>query len=554
MENQVSTERKMLEHQEITRDNSLITARYKASLTENKMTVLALKRSTFDEHGRHVASFTASELKSIMKHDNGSFYQQLKDTAKKMQNRQLAIEDLETKKFKFMSIIDTAEFNNGVFTVSFNPDVNKYIDNLKKNFTIMNMGILVDFTSTYAYRMYEILKSQEYLIDLRGDERGEYCISYSVSELKVAVGCVDTSTPAVQQELGRKTPNYDKIVEELATDKHFDKWYDFKKNVLDVAEKQINEKSDLCMRYELNRSGRGGKVQGVRIFIRHNPDYVDGHVKEPEIQIDENISVVGQNQNIIRRLSEIIDYIQEYPVSVEEANLFLKKANFNVERVKDAYDYVLTKKKVKDFVGYMVDAITNGYAKPAESRSIGKNTSYLHHLRVEDNNQISFADLEYEEKAKSQSGGKADKFEEVGETSSQEGNVGNSSGNHIGKYTGNSIENSKKSSEKPGGKIAVETNVEVGLDDAMQEDKEEQEVNQTSGVKKTERGENEELTQEAAADSMAMELISGMSEDPKWKEFIGQLELPYELILQVKGAKWLIWKYADWKKRTNEEG
>lgn len=507
MDEPVSVGRRMLEHEEIARSNVLITARYKATLTENKMTVLALKRSSFDEHGRHVATFTASELKRIMGHSNGSFYQQLKDTAKKMQNRQLAIEDIESKKFKFMSIIDTADFDNGIFTVAFNPDVNKYIDNLKNSFTIMNMGILVDFTSTYAYRLYEILKAQEYLIDLKGDINGEYLTSYGVSELKVAVGCVDTASPAVQQELGRKNPDYDKIVEVLATDRHFDKWYDFKKNVLDVAMNQINEKSDIVMRYELNRSGRGGKVQRVDIYISHNPAYSDSKEREHEIPINENISVVGKNQNIINRLSEIIDYMEEYPVSVEEANLFLKKANFNVERVKDAYDYVRTKKNVKDFVSYMVDAITNGYAAPNEARSKGRFRQAGNHLKVEENSQISFDDISFEDDES------------------------------VGGFEPAEDEDLQVQPQK-----RAQNSQAVEMEKSKDAIKEKAEEDITSNTKSSKE-----------ADEMAMELINGMTEDSSWKAFLDGLELPYDLILQVKGAKWLLWKFTDWKKKQNEK-
>ena len=487
MEETTNEGRKLLEHEEIARSNNLITARYKATLTENKMTVLALKRSTFDDHGRHVASFTASELKKIMGHSNGSFYQQLKDTAKKMQNRQLAIEDVESKKFRFMSIIDTAEFDNGIFTVSFNPDVNKYIDNLKNSFTIMNMGILVDFTSTYAYRLYEILKAQEYLIDTKGDENGELCSYYSVAELKVSVGCVDTSTQAVQKEMGRKTPDYEKIVDELAGEKHFEKWYDFKKNVLDVAERQINDKSDIHMRYELVRSGRGGKVKGVSIYISHNAAYQGARGKNPEIKISENISVVNEPENIKGRVDMIIDYIDEYDVSRSEARVFLEKANYNVERVKDAYNYILTKRNVKDFVSYMIDAIIHGYAaeEPIYKASLAqgqRNNSTRNHLVVEEGSQISFADLEMDD---------ATGTPPVGESN---------------------IEKAEKQNTM-----------------------------------------NEAPKEDGSSADMAMDIINGMKNDEIWKKFINQLELPFDLILQVKGAKWLLWQFSSWKDENKTE-
>ena len=387
--------RKLLEHEVISRSNNLITARYKATLTENKMTVLALLRSgkEKDEHGRHVAQFSAQELKLIMGHNNGSFYQQLKETAQKMQSRQLAIEDVENKRFRYMSVIDTAEFSNGIFRVSFNVDVNQYIENLRKNFTTMNVGILVDFTSTYAYKLYEILKTQEYQIDRKGDENGEYSIYYSVPELKVAVGCVDISTQAVQEEMRKRNPDYDRIVNELATDKHFDKWYDFKKNVLDVAERQINEKSDLNVRYELMRAGRGGKVQGVTFFISRDSDYQD--LKKMPAIMQEELSALQETEEVRDRVDEVLDYIGRERVSRETAKLFLEKAGYDVDKVKEAYDYTSSKRSVKDLTGYMLNAIGKGYRLPGERRKTGAFPTGR--LSIEEDSQVSFHDIEEEE-------------------------------------------------------------------------------------------------------------------------------------------------------------
>lgn len=467
--------RRILEHDEIARSNNLITARYKATLTENKMTVLALTRSKQDEHGRHFAEFRAQELKQIMGHHNGSFYQQLKDTAQKMQNRQLAIEDVENKRFRYMSVIDTAEFSNGKFRVSFNLDLNSYIDDLKGNFTKMNLGILVDFTSTYAYRLYEILKTQEYQIDRHADEDGEYCIYYTVAELKVAVGCVDTSTQAVREEMLKKNPDYDKIVDVLAEEKHFEKWYDFKKNVLDVAEQQINEKSDLHIRYELLRSGRGGKVQGVSIYISRNPEYREKRGRSGDIKINDNISVVGENENIRDRINEIIAYMPEYEVSPPEARVFLEKANYNVRRVKDAYNYVLTKRNVNNFVSYMIDAIQNGYAIKEEPRRTRDTAVFQepteHHFTVDANSQLRFDDLEMEEERAPQ-------------------------------------------------------------DVAAAEEPPKKEKSAASSEEET----------------AALELIESLREEESWQRFVAEkLPLGYDLTRRVKGAKWILESYAQWK-------
>ena len=120
--------REIYKHEEITRSNTLISAKYKSTLTENKIMVLALKRAKRDEFGRPTITFTTSEIKKVMGRDDGSFYTQLKSVAKAMTGRTMFIEDKEQLSFKFINIIHTAEFENGKFTVNFTPEMNNYLD------------------------------------------------------------------------------------------------------------------------------------------------------------------------------------------------------------------------------------------------------------------------------------------------------------------------------------------------------------------------------------------------------------------------------------------
>ena len=357
--------REIYKHEEITRSNTLISAKYTSTLTENKIMVLALKRAKRDEFGRPTITFTTSEIKKVMGRDDGSFYTQLKSVAKAMTGRTMFIEDKEQHSFKFINIIHTAEFENGKFTVNFTPEMNNYLDDLKSNFTTMNMGILVDFTSNYAYRIYELLKTQAYRVD---KDNTPLQIDYNLSELKLAIGCVNTQEERVQKELDRPNPDFDYIVNSVAKEKHFDKWYDFRVNVLDVAKRQINEKSDLEIDYEPIRSGRGGKVVGITFFIKKNVNYNEIEAKtekENEILLKNGNSVVDSAKrpdDYNERFEEIMDYI-DVRVSSKDLKAFLKAADYDVERVKKAYDLSKKQKEIKNFVGWMKKAIEEGYSE-----------------------------------------------------------------------------------------------------------------------------------------------------------------------------------------------
>ena len=124
----------------------------------------------------------------------------------------------------------------------------------------------MSFDSKYSYRLYEILKSKAFHSKNSSSTEEEFSLHYGISELKLAVGVVDTNADAVSKMLKKHNPDFDKIVNEVSRDKNFNVWSDFKKRVIDVAVKEINEKSDLLVKYELIREGYGGKVTGI-IFI-----------------------------------------------------------------------------------------------------------------------------------------------------------------------------------------------------------------------------------------------------------------------------------------------
>ena len=356
--------RELYKHEEITRSNTLISAKYKSTLTENKIMVLALKKAKRDEFGRPTITFSTAEIKRVMGRDDGSFYTQLKSVAKAMTGRTMFIEDKEKHSFKFINIIHTAEFENGKFTVNFTPEMNYYLDDLKSNFTTMNMGILVDFTSNYAHRIYEPLKTQAYRVE---KDNEPLKIDYNLSELKLAIGCVNTQEERVQKELDKPNPDFDYIVNSVAKEKHFEKWYDFKVNVLEVAKRQINEKSDLEIDYEPLRSGRGGKVVGITFYIKKNENYKEIEEKteqENEILLENGTSVVDTSDNVPQdyedRFAEIMDYIEK-KVSSKDIKAFLKIADYDVERVKAAYDLSKKQTEIRNFVGWMKKAIEEGY-------------------------------------------------------------------------------------------------------------------------------------------------------------------------------------------------
>lgn len=346
----------------ITRSNSLITAKYKSSLLENKLMVLALKRSKKDKLNRPSVEISAEEIRKLSGNTGGSFYSQLKLAAKSMANRTIFVEDAEKKQFKVINLIHVAEYKNGMFSIRFTPEANEYLDDLRDNFTTMKLTTLFVFSSNYAYRLYEILKMHEYKI---GKENKPIVINYSLAELKLEMNCINTEEKAIQRELQKESPDYDRIVNHIAKEKHLENYSDFRKNALDVAKKQINELSDLYMEYKPIRSGRGGKVVAIDIYLKRNTNNNVYAITENGDEVFKNESV-PEPANITELILEVIDYITDVKVSSKEASILLKDADYHIDTVKKAYDMSRSQPEIKNFMGWMRQCIRDDYQPSIE--------------------------------------------------------------------------------------------------------------------------------------------------------------------------------------------
>lgn len=349
----------------ITRSNSLITAKYKSSLLENKLMVLALKRSKKDALNRPSVEISAEEIRKLAGTTGGSFYSQLKLAAKSMANRTIFVEDAEKKQFKVINLIHVAEYKNGVFAIRFTPEANEYLDDLRDNFTTMKLTTLFVFSSNYAYRLYEILKMHEYKI---GKDNAPITISYSLAELKLEMNCVNTEEKAIQRELQKDAPDYERIVNDIAKEKHLENYSDFRKNALDVAKKQINELSDLYIDYKPIRSGRGGKVVAIDIFLRRNEKNSSMYaIAEDGSEI--LTETVPEPENMTELIVEVLDYITDVKISSKDASTLLKDADYQVETIKQAYDLSRKQPEIKNFMGWMRTCIKEDYQPSIEVMS-----------------------------------------------------------------------------------------------------------------------------------------------------------------------------------------
>jgi plasmid replication initiation protein len=343
------------------KSNVIISAKYKSTLFENKVTATCLSKISNRQYTKTgegpdssiVVSMTASEIKNLLgASSGGSFYRELDRTARSMTSRSIGMSDLDENRFVYLALIQKAEYKDGVFTVRFNSELSNFLTP-DSNFSRLNLSMMLDFDSNSSFRLYEILKSRCYHPDGRNAKGDTFEIQYGLSELKLLMGVVNADLDAVRRVLDASpAPNYDKAVEKSPEKTYSAKWSDFKRRVIDVAVKEINEKSDLAVTYETIRSGRGGKTTGIIFYAKVKADEKKSEA-QPQKEEDKGLSKDEQFK-IFFELYETF----EKKIEFSDIEAICDAADYNLDEIKKAYNMLKKSKKEPDNpTGWMISCI-----------------------------------------------------------------------------------------------------------------------------------------------------------------------------------------------------
>lgn len=367
----------------VRKSNIIITSKYKATLLENQLTSICLSRVK-QQNGEYIATISANELKKLFSLNarETHIYKKLFNAAQKMAGRTLAVEN-EYGNFAVISVIQTATYIDGIFSVRFNKDIKDYLFNLKERYTTYALSNVLSFTSDHSFRIYELIRKEAYRINKNNPV---VVIEYGLSEFKCIIGVVDTSTEKIRTMMQQDFVDWDRIVE-IAPEKTYAKWGNFRARVLDVAKKEINSQCDMCFDYKPITSGRGGRVIGIKLYIKkNNKDHTA--VDEIKKRFDE-INEDYEQTSLFKPSPELLAYIGHNTLKKKDINTFLEDAGGDNELVIRSIEKADEQPDIKNYVGWIRTCIRNqGYDQPVSVMSGSHETAkVINDLKkdVEDN-------------------------------------------------------------------------------------------------------------------------------------------------------------------------
>ncbi|MCL2410408.1 MAG: replication initiation protein [Treponema sp.] len=215
----------------VVKANELIQkSRFDLNLQEQKIILYIISKIKPADLEFEEYSFSIQDFCEVCGFDNtsGKNYENIKKSLQDLRNKSVWIQ-INDKRQTTLAWFDkvTIDRGSGVVTLKIDDHMKPYLLALKSNFTQYELFYTLAMKSRYSIRLYELLKSHEFRINK----------IFGVDELKV-----------------------------LLSAEKYERFPDFKRRVLDIAVKEINEVSDLNAEYEIIKKGR--KSDNIDFEIR----------------------------------------------------------------------------------------------------------------------------------------------------------------------------------------------------------------------------------------------------------------------------------------------
>ena len=377
MEEETTAIQSFLSTQQYRKANTLINSKGRSTLLVQKLFAVSIAKAEHNPDDNTLeANIYGTDLKKIFGVKGGSFYEHIKSAIEPAKNKpsildwRIIYSNDETQEIEAINVITDASFKNGVLNVRYNNKITPYLTNLQSNYTVLSLAEAVQLNSVYSFRLYEILKAEMDRQRAITKRPGPYYVQYHLTDLKLRLGIIDSQAdPEIISALKKGNPDYDKI--EKQADKldgagKLKTFGNFKKFALDKAQKELNETTSIWFDYEPVKAGRGGKVVNIRFIIDVNPKVKNSNiVEEKAIK-----STAIDSMEVMDQIQDIIDQ----KIKFSEIRAIAEAADYDINKVKAAYDLSKKAKNIDNFVGWMISAIKNDYkaAGSVNSSIVGK--------------------------------------------------------------------------------------------------------------------------------------------------------------------------------------
>ena len=337
-----------------------------------------------------VAEVSNAELRRLSNSRSGSYYDSIKTLLnpsktdpRTLRNNLVFMAPDENGVLGYTELITSAAYHDGTMYVKFNPEesVKKEIVNLKNNYALLDVSLMMQWKSIYSYRVYELIQSKVGYDDAARKKQGKkpkdsYSYQYEFGELKFLLGILDATADKIVKNTieSGKRPDYNKIAEDMTErtgkGKSCAKYADLKRYALDKAEKEINscenKDCEYTIKFEPVRNGRGGKVTHVILYVQRR------RAKEDSDNIVDNVMSEDDKLDFIDSLR--MTSLNNLPT--KDLRNISECAGYDMEKINKAVEVMEASGTIDNVTGFILSAIKNEWSVTSVNNTKRANTTF----------------------------------------------------------------------------------------------------------------------------------------------------------------------------------
>lgn len=305
----------------------IMNSSYDLSVEEQKiiLTLASMVKVEDEEFKRY--KFNIAEFMNLIGVKNKQKYTQIPRITKQLMKKVFEIEEGDMLiQIAWLSSV-VYKKGRGYVELEFSPRLKPYMLELNSKFTQYKLGNILMMKSKYSSRIYEFLKCNEF--------KKQKMVEFSLDELRQLLKAENT----------------------------YLLYADFKRYVLNAAQKEINALTDISVEFKEIKKGR--KVDKIKFYISKNKKYI-----ENKIEIEE--AATGEAEQDLDDLVDQLRGIIKEPLKIKEFKTILQVANNDVQLIENKYQLAKKQKKIENLVGWLVKAIEEDYTEPVEVKKKSK--------------------------------------------------------------------------------------------------------------------------------------------------------------------------------------
>lgn len=305
--------------------NRLVEASYTLTVVEQKLIRLLASMINKDDKDIKEYEFKTKDLIKVLNTSDSRFYRDIDNITDLLMQRIIKIKNEDTSEFIKYHWVDTAKYSRGVLKLKINKDLKPFYLGLDW-YTKYQLRNIMQFKSTYSFRLYELFKQYE--------------------------------------GIGHRTITINGLRNSLNINKNqYPKYANLKQKVINVAVKEINANTDLLIAYNEIKEVR--KIVSVKFIIRKKDK------AQSEVAATSIVPIFFNDNNI-----DLVRQVIKQELTDLEVHKILDAANLDIEKIKEKYAIISKLNKINNIVGAMITALKEDWQLPKGKTKVSTFNDY----------------------------------------------------------------------------------------------------------------------------------------------------------------------------------